>query len=370
MEAPSSVATIREAVIGLLEQLIAIPSFSREESGTADCIEAFLRVHGVACMRSGNNVWARAVSWRSDRPTVLLNSHHDTVRPVQGWTKDPFQPTREGDMLFGLGSNDAGGPLVSLIAAFLRLQAEADLPVNLLLAATAEEEISGAHGIAALLSQLGHIDYAIVGEPTRMQMAVAEKGLMVVDAEAKGVAGHAAREEGVNAIYLAMDAIQTIRNLQPEQVSPLLGKVKMSVTQIEAGKQHNVVPDSCRFVIDIRTNELYQNEAFFKWLQQQVKVTLTPRSFRLNSSRIAMDHPLVQSGLALGLEAFGSPTLSDQALMPFPSLKIGCGDSARSHTADEYIRLSEIADGIQTYIQLIRGIAPPSGYFRPITTSA
>lgn len=370
MQYTPALANRTEEAIHLLELLIATPSFSREEAGTADLIENFLRAKGVHCVRSRNNVWARSASWNPARPTLLLNSHHDTVRPVQGWTKDPFQPTREDDLLFGLGSNDAGGPLVSLIAAFLSLHVEEDLPVNLVLAATAEEEISGAHGIADLLPQLGTIDYAIVGEPTRMQMAVAEKGLMVVDAEAKGVAGHAAREEGVNAIYLAMEAIQTIRSLEPELVSPLLGKVKMSVTQIEAGKQHNVVPDSCRFVIDIRTNECYQNQAFFEWLQEQVSVGLTPRSFRLNSSRIPMEHPLVQSGLALGLHAFGSPTLSDQALMPFPSLKIGCGDSARSHTADEYIRLSEIREGVQTYIQLIRGIAPVAEDPRSISTSA
>jgi acetylornithine deacetylase len=255
-----------------------------------------------------------------------------------------------------LGSNDAGGPLVSLLATFVHFYERSDLPVNLIMAATAEEEISGANGIAALLPELGQIDFAIVGEPTQMRMAIAEKGLMVIDGEARGLAGHAAREEGVNAIYIALEDIQLIRNLELERVSALLGKVKMSVTQIEAGKQHNVVPDSCRFVIDVRTNECYRNEEVFDLLQSKVQSELKARSFRLNSSGIALEHPLVQSGLQLGLPYFGSPTLSDQALMPFPSLKIGPGDSARSHTADEYIRLSEIRAGIALYSQLIEGI--------------
>lgn len=345
-----------EEAIELLKALISIPSFSKEEERTSAVIAQFLQSKGVHVFQDKNNVWARAAHWDVSRPTLLLNSHHDTVRPVQGWVRDPFHPGVEGDLLYGLGSNDAGASLVSLIAVFLHLHNLTTLPVNLILAATAEEEISGANGIASLLPQMGPIDWAIVGEPTGMQMAVAEKGLMVIDAEAKGVAGHAAREEGVNAIYKALDAIQIIRNLEPEHISPLLGKVKMSVTQIEAGRQHNVVPDSCRFVIDIRTNECYQNEVFYHWLQEKVPVSLTPRSFRLNSSNIPLEHPLVRSGLALGLTPFGSPTLSDQALIPFPSLKIGCGDSARSHTADEYIALSEIREGIKTYIQLICGI--------------
>jgi acetylornithine deacetylase len=349
-----------EKAIDLLRTLIATPSFSREEDQTAAILQHFLQAEGVEVFREKNNVWARAAVWRPERPVLLLNSHHDTVKPVKEWTRDPFDPTIEQGRLYGLGSNDAGASLVSLIAAFLHLQGDRELPVNLVFAASAEEEISGSNGIAAALPVLGPIDFAIVGEPTRMQMAIAEKGLLIIDAEAKGKAGHAAREEGINAIYKAMDAIQIIRELKPERVSPMLGSVKITVTQIEAGYQHNVVPDSCRMVMDVRTNELYQNEEMFQWLQERLEglVELRARSFRLNSSRIPVEHPLVQSGLALGLSTYGSPTLSDQSLMSFPSLKIGCGDSARSHTADEYIELSEIREGIATYIQLISGIVP------------
>lgn len=348
---------LADSAIDLLKNLIATPSFSREEAPAAECVAAFFGAKNIPFQRHLNNLWVKNHHWQAGKPVLLLNSHIDTVKPATGWQRDPFHPgVEEGDILYGLGSNDAGGPLVSLLATFAHFYERSDLPVNLIMAATAEEEISGANGIAALLPELGQIDFAIVGEPTQMRMAIAEKGLMVIDGEARGVAGHAAREEGVNAIYIALEDIQLIRNLELERVSPLLGKVKMSVTQIEAGKQHNVVPDSCRFVIDVRTNECYRNEEVFDLLQSKVQSNLKARSFRLNSSGIALEHPLVQSGLQLGLPYFGSPTLSDQALMPFPSLKIGPGDSARSHTADEYIRLSEIRAGIDCYIQLIEGI--------------
>lgn len=348
---------LADSAIDLLKKLIATPSFSREEAQAAECVAAFFDAKNIPFQRYLNNLWAKNRHWQAGKPILLLNSHIDTVKPATGWQRDPFHPgVEEDDILYGLGSNDAGGPLVSLLATFAHFYERSDLSVNLVMAATAEEEISGANGIAALLPELGQIDFAIVGEPTQMRMAIAEKGLMVIDGEALGVAGHAAREEGVNAIYIALEDIQLIRNLELERVSPLLGKVKMSVTQIEAGKQHNVVPDSCRFVIDVRTNECYRNEEVFDLLQSKVQSSLKARSFRLNSSGIALEHPLVQSGLQLGLPYFGSPTLSDQALMPFPSLKIGPGDSARSHTADEYIRLSEIRAGIDLYIQLIEGI--------------
>lgn len=348
---------LADSAIDLLKNLIATPSFSREEAPAAECVAAFFDAKKIPFQRHLNNIWARNRHWQEGKPTLLLNSHIDTVKPATGWQRDPFHPgIEEDDILYGLGSNDAGGPLVSLLATFVHFYERSDLPVNLIMAATAEEEISGANGIAALLPELGQIDFAIVGEPTQMRMAIAEKGLMVIDGEARGLAGHAAREEGVNAIYIALEDIQLIRNLELERVSALLGKVKMSVTQIEAGKQHNVVPDSCRFVIDVRTNECYRNEEVFDLLQSKVQSELKARSFRLNSSGIALEHPLVQSGLQLGLPYFGSPTLSDQALMPFPSLKIGPGDSARSHTADEYIRLSEIRAGIALYSQLIEGI--------------
>lgn len=349
--------SVADSAIDLLKFLIATPSFSKKEDEAAQQVADFFKERNIPYTRKLNNIWARNRYWDKDKPTLLLNSHIDTVKPANGWQRDPFHPGIEAeDILYGLGSNDAGGPLVALIATFLHFYEREDLPVNLIMAATAEEEISGAQGIASVIPELGAVDFAIVGEPTQMRMAIAEKGLMVVDGEAKGVSGHAAREEGVNALYLALDDIQVIRNLELDRISPLLGKVKMTVTQIEAGKQHNVVPDSCRFVIDVRTNECYRNEEVFEILQSQLQSELKPRSFRLNSSGIALEHPLVQSGLNLGLSYFGSPTLSDQALMPFPSLKIGPGDSARSHTADEYIRLSEIRAGIETYIRLIEGI--------------
>jgi acetylornithine deacetylase len=347
---------VADSAINLLKSLIATPSFSKEEDLAAQVITAFFSERDIPTTHKLHNTWVRNRHLQEGKPVLLLNSHIDTVKPATGWQRDPFHPGIEkDDILYGLGSNDAGGPLVSLIAAFLHFYDRSDLPFNLIFAATAEEEISGAQGIASIISELGPIDCAIVGEPTQMRMAIAEKGLMVIDAEAKGVSGHAAREEGVNALYIALDDIARIRKMDLERVSPLLGKVKMTVTQIEAGKQHNVVPDSCRFVIDVRTNECYRNEEVYELLQAQVQAELKPRSFRLNSSGIPLEHPLVQSGLNLGLPYFGSPTLSDQALMPFPSLKIGPGDSARSHTADEYIRLSEIREGIEMYIQLIEG---------------
>jgi acetylornithine deacetylase len=343
--------------IELLRQLIATPSYSKEEADTAAILANFFNQREIAHWRKKNNVWAKNRHFDAKKPTLLLNSHHDTVKPVEGWTRHPFQAKVEDDKLYGLGSNDAGGPLVSLIATFLHFYDRKDLPFNLLMAATAEEEISGANGIALVLPELGDIWAGIVGEPTQMQMAIAEKGLMVVDAEAQGVSGHAAREEGTNAIYMAIEDIAWIHRFEFEKKSDLLGNSKMTVTQINAGTQHNVVPDSCRFVIDIRTNELYSNQEVFDILQQHLRSKIKARSFRLNSSRIPLEHPLVQAGLALGLPHFGSPTLSDQALLPFPTLKMGPGDSARSHTADEFIRLSEMEMGIQIYINLLETLA-------------
>lgn len=345
-----------DAAIRLLQQLIGTPSFSREEEGTAAILEAVIRSHGVEVQRQGNNIWAHNQYWTAGKPVILLNSHHDTVRPAAGYTRDPFVPIRERDLLYGLGSNDAGGPLCSLIFTFLHFYAHTALPYNLLLAATAEEEISGANGIAAVLPNLGPIDLGIVGEPTQMQLAIAEKGLMVIDAVAHGEAGHAARNEGRNAIYVALEDIDWLRKFEFPEVSPLLGPVKATVTQITAGSQHNVVPDRCSFVIDVRTNERYDNRSAFALLQDRMQSQLTARSFRLNSSRLPEDHPIVQRGKSLGLTTFGSPTLSDQALMPFPTLKIGPGDSARSHTADEYIGVSEIRQGIELYIRLLAGL--------------
>lgn len=337
----------------LLQDLIATPSFSKEEDLTANLIAVFFKKQQIPIQRLGNNVWAKNKYWVTGAPIILLNSHHDTVKPVKGWTKDPFTPEIEGGKLFGLGSNDAGGALVALIATFIHFYEKEKLPFNLIMAATAEEEISGKNGIAAILPELGEIWVGIVGEPTQMRMAIAEKGLMVVDGVAHGKAGHAAREEGINALYVAVEDIEWIKSYEFEKISPLLGKTKMTVTQIEAGTQHNVVPDACKFVIDVRTNEEYSNEVVFNILQEHLQSEIKARSFRLNSSKIELSHPLIQVGLSLGLSYYGSPTLSDQALMPFPTLKMGCGKSARSHTADEFIFVEEIDEGIKIYISLL-----------------
>ncbi len=341
--------------ISLLKKLIATKSFSREEDKTADIIEAFFKEKNISTERKGNNIWAKNAFYTEGLPVVLLNSHHDTVKPVTGWTRDPFSPDIENGILYGLGSNDAGGPLVALIATFCHFY-DKKLPFNIILAATAEEEISGANGIASILPELPPIAVGIVGEPTMMQMAVAEKGLMVVDGIAHGKAGHAARNEGVNAIYIALEDIETIKNFKFDKTSDFLGDIKMTVTQIQAGTQHNVVPDTCKFVIDIRSNECYSNAEIFEIIQKEVKSELKPRSFRLNSSRIALTHPLVLRGMGLGLSYYGSPTLSDQALMPFETLKIGPGDSARSHTANEYIGVKEIEEGIEIYKKLLESL--------------
>lgn len=344
--------------VDLLKGLISRPSISRKEDDTAELLAAFFQGQRVPCQRLGHNIYAQSQHYDPSKPTILLNSHHDTVRPNAGWTRDPYQPTVVGDQLFGLGSNDAGGCLVSLIATFLHFYRREDLPYNLVIAATAEEEISGANGIAALLPELDNIALGIIGEPTHMQLAIAEKGLMVLDCVAKGKAGHAARNEGVNAIYAAMPDIEWFRSFQFPEISEFLGPVKMTVSQIEAGTQHNVVPDACRFVVDVRTNECYSNEAAFAIIDAHTQCDVTPRSFRLNSSRIDPSHPIVQRGIALGRTTYGSPTLSDQALIPFATVKIGPGDSARSHTADEYVYLSEIREGIELYCTLLEGLVP------------
>lgn len=347
--------TLTEEAIALLKRLIATPSFSREEDQTAILIEQFLSKRGIPFQRKGNNIWTKNKHFTTGQKTYLLNSHHDTVKPVKGWQRDPFEPSIDNGILYGLGSNDAGASLISLLATFVYFY-DQQLPFNLIFAASAEEEVSGKNGIEALLPELGEIDAGIVGEPTEMHMAIAEKGLMVIDGTAKGKAGHAARNEGINALYIALEDIDTLRKFEFEDHNSLVGKTKISITQIQAGTQHNVVPDSCDFVIDVRTNELRSNKEVFDILQSKVQSTLTARSFRLNSSRIAEDHPLVQSGKQLGRTCFGSPTLSDQALMPFPTLKMGCGDSARSHTADEFIYLKEIEEGIELYIQLLKNL--------------
>lgn len=341
--------------IELLKKLIVTQSFSREENDVADLMAAYLSENGLKVNRQDNNVWCWTADIDASKPTVLLNSHLDTVKPSSKWTYNPFGATVEGDKLTGLGSNDAGGPLVSLMATFLYLKDE-ELPFNLVFAATAEEEISGTNGVASILSEIGSVNLGIVGEPTQMQMAVAEKGLMVLDCEAHGKTGHAARDEGENALYKALKNIEWFKSYQFDKVSPHLGQVKMTVTQIDAGSQHNVVPDSCRFVVDVRLNECYSNKELHHIIEQHVDCDVKPRSFRLNSSFIPVDHPLVKRGVDLGLSYYGSPTTSDQAVMDFTTIKIGPGDSARSHTPDEYIYLSEIEKGIDIYIKLLKGI--------------
>ena len=344
-----------EDAVVLLEMLISKPSVSRNETLAAEVLEAQMQAWGLNPQRIGNNIVAYGPV-EPERPTLLLNAHIDTVKPVSTWTRDPFKPTLEGDRLYGLGANDCGGGLVSLLQVFRVLRG---LPTqyNLIFLASAEEEVSGEGGIRMVLPQLPQIDVAIVGEPTGMQPAIAEKGLMVIDGLARGKSGHAARDEGVNAIYEALDDLVWLRNYQFKKSSRLLGPTKMSVTMLNSGTQHNVVPDECRFVIDVRTNEYYQNEYLFRFLQKHMKkCELTARSFRLSSSHIPIGHPLVMRCLQLGMKPFGSPTLSDQALMPWPSLKLGPGQSSRSHSADEYICISEIEQAIQTYIQVIQFI--------------
>ncbi|MCG2614677.1 M20 family metallo-hydrolase [Terrimonas sp. NA20] len=353
----ASIHTIQQDAIDLLKELIATPSLSKEEDQTAGILSRFFDKRNIAHTRVGNNVIARNSQFDGKKPTILLNSHHDTVKPNPQYTKDPFAPIEEDGKLFGLGSNDAGGCLVSLIAVFTHFYDQKDLSHNIVIAATAEEEISGVGGIELTIPHLPAISFAIVGEPTQMQMAVAERGLMVLDCISHGKAGHAARNEGENAIYKALKDIEWFSTFQLEKVSDLLGPSKMSVTVIETeNKAHNVVPAICRFVVDTRINELYSFEEVVDIIKANVASEVKPRSTRLRSTSIALDHPVVQAGIALNRTYYGSPTTSDKALMPFPALKMGPGDSARSHTADEYIYLSEIREGIDLYIQLLNHV--------------
>jgi acetylornithine deacetylase len=354
----SELNNLQEQAIDLLKQLIATPSFSKEENDTAELICAFFEKNGIPFSRIGNNVYAKNKHYDPAKESILLNSHHDTVRPNKAYTNDPFQPILKDGKIFGLGSNDAGGCLVSLMATFLHFYPAEDLNHNVVFAASAEEEISGVNGIELVLPYLGQIDFGIVGEPTRLEMAVAERGLMVIDCTATGRAGHAARNEGENALYKAIEDIEWIRNYHFEKVSDLLGESRMSVTVIETeNKQHNVVPSQCKYVIDVRVNELYTFEEILEALRKNLKSQFKPRTTRMKSTSIPLEHPLVKAGIALGRGYFGSPTTSDKALMPFPALKMGPGDSARSHTADEYIFIEEIREGIKLYIDLLNKLA-------------
>ncbi len=352
----SSPATLAQEAIQLLKQLIATQSFSKEEEGTAALIEAFLNRKGIPFQRKKNNIWAFNRFFDPKKPTVLLNSHHDTVKPNPSWTLNPYEPLVQDGKLFGLGSNDAGGPLTSLIVTFCHFYDNPHLTHNVALAATAEEEISGREGLEMIVDDLPPIAFAIVGEPTEMHLAVAEKGLLVLDCVAHGKSGHAAREEGENAIYKAIQDIQWITNYKFPKVSPTLGPIKMSVTIINAGSQHNVVPDTCKFTVDVRVTDQYTLEEIIETIRQNIQSEIHPRSIRLRPSSIPVEHPIVQAGLKLGRTAYGSPTTSDQALLDCPSLKMGPGHSERSHTANEFIYLHEIEAGIEQYIKMLEEV--------------
>jgi acetylornithine deacetylase len=342
--------------ITLLKTLISTPSISREEDQAAMVVREFLHDRKIAYSSRRNNTWCLNRFYDPVKPVILLNSHIDTVKPVPGWNNDPFTPVDDGARITGLGSNDAGGSVVALLALFLHYYDKNDLPFNLVYSATAEEEVSGENGIVSILSDLPPIRFAVVGEPTEMEMAIAEKGLMVLDCTAKGKAGHAAREVGENALYKALDDIEKLRNFRFEKDSELLGPVKITVTQIKAGTQHNVIPDSCHFVVDVRTNEFYRNEEAFQIISTLLDSEVIARSFRLNSSGIPADHPFALKAVTLGIPLTGSPTTSDQAVIPGPSVKIGPGNSHRSHTAHEYILKNEVFEGIQTYIKLFEDL--------------
>lgn len=340
-------------IVELLKSLIRNPSFSKEEEATADVLESFFKSRELKVNRKDNNLWVKNKYFDPAKQTILLNSHHDTVRPRLDWTIDPFSPVIEGDKLSGLGSNDAGAALVSLIGVFLKYYDNKKLDYNLILLASAEEEISGKNGVESVLKHLGKVDFGIIGEPTGMEMAIAEKGLMVLDCLAKGKSGHAAKNSGVNAIYIAMDDISWIKNYRFSLVSEILGPVKMTATMIESGSQHNVVPDFCKFVVDVRNTDSYSNEEVLQIVKDNLKSEVIARSTRLQPSAISEDHILVKTAASLGINTFGSDTLSDQVLMKFPTVKMGPGDSLRSHTPDEYIYLNEVRNGIEIYKQLL-----------------
>lgn len=347
---------LKSEAIQLLQDLIAIPSFSTEENRTADRIGQWMEAHDIHFERFGNNVVAKNKFFNPVKPNILLNSHHDTVKPNGGYTKDPFAPEISDGKLFGLGSNDAGGALVSLLATFVHFYSEENLKYNLIIVASAEEENSGDNGLNSVLPLLPKIDFAIVGEPTGMHLAISEKGLLVLDCIAHGQAGHAAHGLGDNAIYKAMEAIEWFRTFEFPKISETLGKMKMTVTQIDAGSQHNVVPASCHFVVDVRVTDRYSNTEVLEIIKSHLSIEVNPRSLRLNSSSIPKEHPVVQAGIRLGRNTYGSPTLSDQSVLSCQSLKLGPGDSHRSHSADEFIYVHEVEEGIDIYVQLLKTV--------------
>ncbi|MDO4956349.1 MAG: M20 family metallo-hydrolase [Bacteroidales bacterium] len=341
--------------VSLLMQMIATPSVSRDEAAVADKFEAWLKEMQLNPQRHGNNIWCVCPDYDASKPTLLLDAHLDTVKPVNGWETDPYQPILKDGVLYGLGSNDDGASVVSLLQAF-RVLTKKVQSYNLVFSASSEEEVSGKNGFESALPLMPPITVALAGEPTGMHPAVAEKGLMVLDVTAYGKAGHAARNEGDNALYKVLDDIRWFRDYQFEKVSPTLGPVKTSVTMIQAGTQHNVIPDKCSFVVDVRSNDCYSNQEIYELICEHTTCEVKARSFRLNSSGISMEHPLVKKAVEMGRKPFGSPTLSNQALMPFPSMKMGPGDSARSHTANEYIKVEEIREAISKYVELLDGL--------------
>jgi len=349
----TEIENLFDQAVALLQKLISIPSFSKEEDKTADTIQEFMQSHGITMHRKLNNLWAWNKYFDPTKPTILLNSHHDTVKPNSGYTRDPYDAKIEDGKLYGLGSNDAGGCLVSLIAAFLYFYNKENLKYNFCLATTAEEEISGVNGLELIIPELGQLDFGIVGEPTLMHLAIAERGLMVLDCTAHGKAGHAAREEGENAIYNALADIEWFRSFRFPKESEVFGPIKMSVTIINAGSQHNVVPASCVFTVDVRVTDAYRNEEVLEIIRQHVKCDVQPRSIRLKPSSIDKKHPIVQAGIALSRTTYGSPTTSDQSLLDIQSIKVGPGDSARSHTADEFVYVDEIREGIELYVKML-----------------
>lgn len=346
---------LNQLAIHFLQKLIETPSLSTEESSSAQLFADFFKNNNIPFQRVQNNIWVKNKYFETEKPSILLNSHHDTVKPNSSYTKNPFNAEMSDGKLYGLGSNDAGGSLVALLATFLYFYENQNLKFNLIFGASAEEEISGKNGIELLISELPKIELAIVGEPTQMQMAIAEKGLMVLDCKAKGVSGHAAHQEGLNAIYEAIKDINWFNTFKFSKISDSLGPIKMSVTMINSGTQHNVVPDECTFVVDVRATEAFSLEETLEIIKKNVKSEVVPRSMRLKPSCISINHPIVKKGLKIGMNSYGSPTLSDQALMPFLSIKIGPGDSSRSHAANEFIFVSEIEQGIYGYINLLSG---------------
>ncbi len=347
---------LKNDAIKLLKKLISKQSFSGEENETALLIMQYFSHHNINFESENHNVWAKNKYFNESKKTILLNSHHDTVKPNAGYTRNPFEPTVEGEKLYGLGSNDAGGCLVSLLATFTFFYDRKNLKYNFVIVASAEEENSGPNGLNSMLKIIPKIDFAIVGEPTLMNLAIAEKGLMVLNCEAKGTAGHAAHGIGDNAIYKSFEDLNWFRDYKFSKISETLGEVKMTVTQISAGHQHNVIPASCKYVVDVRVTDSYTNQEVYKIIDKNVKSEVCPRSLRLNSSSIPKDHPIVQAGVKLNRKTYGSPTLSDQAALSCPSLKMGPGNSLRSHTADEFIYLNEIAEGIDLYIKILEEV--------------